>query len=104
MNGLRKVVKLRVYDVPNDKVKLNKDKTYYYNWKNRYFIGNFELHKSKQFNNHTEKKKSRLAERFKGSILGTDIGVKSSGFSTVAILATVIALAVVIGMYFLWRF
>ena len=55
MNGLRKVVKLRVYDVPNEKVKLNKDKTYYYNWKNKYYVGNFELHKSKQFNNHTKK-------------------------------------------------
>lgn len=54
--------------------------------------------------NHTEKKRSRLAEKFKGSILGADIGVKSSGFSTIAILATVIALAVIIGMYFLWRF
>ncbi len=69
----------------NDDYKLNMDK--------KYTLGN-----------HTEKKRSRLAEKFKGSFLGADIGVKSSGFSTIAILATVIVLAVVIGMYFLWRF
>ena len=54
--------------------------------------------------NHKEKKESRLAKKFKGSILGADIGVKSSGFSNVAILATVIALSVLVIMYFLWRF
>ena len=66
----------------------------------------YKLNMNKKYTlaNHTEKKRSRLAEKFKGSILGADIGVKSSGFSTVAILATVIALAVIIGMYFLWRF
>ena len=50
----------------NDDYKLNMDKKY-------------------TLANHTEKKRSRLAEKFKGSILGADIGVKSSGFSTVAI-------------------
>ncbi len=50
------------------------------------------------------KKRSKLAEKFKGSILGADIGVKSGGFSTVAILATVIALAVFAALYFIWRF
>ena len=54
--------------------------------------------------NHKEKKESRLAKKFKGSILGADIGVKSSGFSSVAILATVIALAAALIMYFIWRF
>ena len=51
-----------------------------------------------------EKKVSKLAEKFKGSILGADIGVKSGGFSTIAILATVIALAVLAALYFIWRF
>ena len=60
--------------------------------------GNYTL------SNHKEKKESRLAKKFKGSILGADIGVKSSGFSSVAILATVIALAAAIIMYFIWRF
>lgn len=66
----------------------------------------YELNMGKKYTlaNHTQKKKSRLAEKFKGSILGADIGVKSSGFSTIAVLAAVIALAVLIGMYFLWRF
>ena len=50
------------------------------------------------------KKRNKLAEKFKGSILGADIGVKSGGFSTVAILATVIALAVIAALYFIWRF
>ena len=54
--------------------------------------------------NHTAKKQSRLAQKFKGSILGADIGVKSGGFSTVAILATVIALSVAVVLYFIWRF
>ena len=54
--------------------------------------------------NHEEKKQSWLAKKFKNSILGADIGVKSGGFSTIAILATVIALAAFVGLYFLWRF
>ena len=54
--------------------------------------------------NHKEVKSNRLARKFKNSILGADIGVKSCGFSTVAILAVVIALAVLLVMYFLWRF
>ena len=42
--------------------------------------------------------------KFKNSLLGADIGVKSSGFSNVAILATIIAIGVLCMMYFLWRF
>ncbi len=62
------------------------------------------LGKNYQLANHKEKKESYLAKKFKGSILGADIGVKSSGFSSVAILAIVIALAAFVVMYFLWRF
>lgn len=54
--------------------------------------------------NHKARKESKLAKKFKGSILGADIGVKSGGFSTIAILATVIALSVAIVLYFIWRF
>lgn len=54
--------------------------------------------------NRKEKKESKLAKKFKGSVLGTDIGIKSKGFSSVAILATVIALAVFVAIYFMWRF
>ena len=54
--------------------------------------------------NHQEKKESKLSKKFKNSILGTDIGYKSSGFSNVAILATIIAVGTIFVMYFLWRF
>ena len=54
--------------------------------------------------NHTQKKESKLAKKFKGSILGADIGIKSGGFSNVAILATIIAVGALCIMYFLWRF
>lgn len=54
--------------------------------------------------NEKLKKESKLAKKFKGSFLGADIGVKSGGFSTIAVLATVIALAVLVTLYFIWRF
>lgn len=54
--------------------------------------------------NHTQKKENKLVQKFKGSILGADIGVKSGGFSNVAILATIIAVGALCIMYFLWRF
>lgn len=54
--------------------------------------------------NHNNKKENKIVKKFKGSLLGTDIGVKSGGFSSIAILATVIAIAVIAIMYFLWRF
>ena len=54
--------------------------------------------------NHNNKKENKFVKKFKGSLLGTDIGVKSGGFSSIAILATVIAISVIAIMYFLWRF
>ena len=54
--------------------------------------------------NHSQKKENKLVKKFKGSILGADIGVKSGGFSNVAILATIIAVGAICVMYFLWRF
>ena len=63
-----------------------------------------DLTKTYKLANHKEKKESKLAQKFKNSILGTDIGIKSAGFSTVAILATIIAIATLCIMYFLWRF
>ncbi len=54
--------------------------------------------------NHKIKKESKLAKKFKGSLLGADIGVKNSGFSSMASLAVVIALTVVFILYLLWRF
>ena len=54
--------------------------------------------------NHNKKKESRLVQKFKGTIFGADIGIKSGGFTSVAILATVIAVSTLLIMYFLWRF
>ena len=63
-----------------------------------------DLTKTYKLANHTKKKESKFAKKFKNSILGTDIGIKSAGFSNVAILATIIAIASLCIMYFLWRF
>ncbi len=67
---------------------------------------NFSLNMNKKYKlaNHTHKKENPLVKKFKGSILGADIGVKSAGFSNIAILATIIALGTFCVMYFLWRF
>ena len=54
--------------------------------------------------NHNIKKENKFVKKFKGSVLGADIGLKSSGFSNVAILATIIAVGVICLMYFFWRF
>lgn len=54
--------------------------------------------------NHNTKKENKLTKKFKGSLLGADIGVKNGGFSSIAILATVISLAAFAIMFFLWRF
>lgn len=65
---------------------------------------NIKLKGNYKLANHNTKKQSKLAKKFKGTILGADIGVKSGGFSSIAILATVIAIATIVIMYFLWRF
>ena len=62
------------------------------------------LNKNYTIANRAHSNESALAKKFKGSMLGADIGVKSKGFSTVAVLAIVIALAGAITLYLLWRF
>lgn len=62
------------------------------------------LNQTYRLANHTQKKESKLSKKFKNSILGTDIGFKSSGFSNVAILSTIIALGTLFIMYLMWRF
>ena len=62
------------------------------------------MNKTYRLANHKEKKENFLVKKFKGSILGSDIGIKSSGFSNIAILATIIAVGTLCVMYFLWRF
>lgn len=65
---------------------------------------NLNMHETYKLANYNKRKENFLVKKFKGSILGADIGVKSSGFSNVAILATIIAVGVLCVMYLLWRF
>lgn len=67
---------------------------------------NYTLKLDKKYTlaNRKTKKESHFARKFKGSLLGTDIGIKSSGFSSIAALATVIAIAALAILYFIWRF
>lgn len=51
----------------------------------------------------TTKKENKVINSFKNSILGTDIGIHSEGFSYIAILATILAIGALIMMYILWR-
>ena len=53
---------------------------------------------------HEKKNESKFAKKFKNSILGADIGVKSSGFSSIIGLSVVIVLTVVFILYLMWRF
>lgn len=62
------------------------------------------LNQTYKLANHNFRKENKFVKKFKGSILGSDIGVKSSGFSNIAILAAIIAVGVLCIMYFLWRF
>lgn len=48
-------------------------------------------------------KENKLVNNFKSSILGSDIGINSEGFSYIAILATLLAIASLIIMYILLR-
>ena len=62
------------------------------------------LNQTYKLANQTKKKENKLMKKFKNSILGADIGLKSNGFSNIAILATIIALGSIFVMYLLWRF
>lgn len=62
------------------------------------------LNQTYKLANHNLKKENKFVKGFKNSILGADIGVKSGGFSNVAILATIIAIGTLCIMYFFWRF
>ena len=54
--------------------------------------------------NNPNKKTNKLIEKYRGSILGRDIGMKSSGFASTTIFAGIISVAVLLVLYFLWRF
>ena len=56
MIGLRKVVKLKIYDMPKGMAQINKNNnTYQFYWRNKYYIGNTELFKSRRFDNMVKK-------------------------------------------------
>ena len=48
-------------------------------------------------------KADKIANGFKNSILGRDIGINSEGFSYIAILSTILAIGTIIAMYIFWR-
>ncbi len=54
--------------------------------------------------NNPNKKTSKFIEKYRGSILGKDIGMKSSGFASTTIFAGIISVAVLLILYFIWRF
>ena len=70
----------------NDNYKLN------LNTKNTYKLAN-----------RTQKKEHKLTTAFKNSLLGTDIGINSEGFSHIAILSTIIAVGAFCVMYLFFR-
>lgn len=55
MIGLRKVVNLRIYDIPKRTTVVHKVKSeknaFRYTWRNTYYIGNTKIHRSRRFNN-----------------------------------------------------
>ena len=53
--------------------------------------------------NNTYKKENKFVSAYKNSIFGAEIGVRAEGFSTIAILATIIAIGVFSMMYLFCR-
>ena len=54
--------------------------------------------------NNPNKKTNRLIEKYRGSILNKDVGFKSTGFASTTLFATIISIAVLLILYFMWRF
>lgn len=73
---LRKVVKLRVYDLPQKKSTINKEESseiaFGYTWRNRYYIGKEEIHKSASYNSE-QKERQPLLFRINGIECNNDI-------------------------------
>ena len=65
MIGLRKVVNLKIYDLPQSEAIVKKDgvkpKTFGYSYETKYYIGNGELFRTKA---HSEKKSSIIKRKF----------------------------------------
>lgn len=54
--------------------------------------------------NHQQVKENGLIRKFKKSIFGSDIGIKSNGFSSIAGLALIVTITIVLMLYLFWRF
>ena len=53
--------------------------------------------------NNTYKRENKFVSAYKNSIFGAEIGIKAEGFSTIAILATIIAIGAFSTMYLFCR-
>ena len=53
--------------------------------------------------NNPIKKTNRFIEKYRGTMLGRDIGMKSTGFASTAIFAAIISIAVFIILFISWR-
>ena len=62
-----------------------------------------DLNKTYKLANKIDTNQNKFVSKFKNSIFGSDIGVNADGFSNIAILATILAVASVLVMYVLWR-
>ena len=66
-------------------------------------VDNYPLNMTKRYKLANYPKSNKLVNKFKNSILGADIGIKSSGFSHVAIIATITAIGAFCTLYLMWR-
>ena len=62
-----------------------------------------DINKTYKLVNIPQNKENKLASAFKNSIFGAEIGIKAEGFSTIALLATVVAAGGICLTYILCR-
>ena len=62
-----------------------------------------DVNKTYKLVNNTYKKENKFISAYKNSILGAEIGVKAEGFSTITILATLVAIGALCTMYLFCR-
>lgn len=62
-----------------------------------------DLNKTYKLANRVMVNENKFLHKFKNSILGTEVGIRMEGFSNITILATILAVAMVLTMYVLWR-
>lgn len=48
-------------------------------------------------------KQDKIINKFKNSILATEVGITSEGFSSIALLGAILAITSILTMYILWR-